>query len=227
VSATRQHPDSPDDVPPSPVGPMSFESFLRFSEQAEWRYEFVDGYAYAMHDGPRGQAGGTRGHHVIAMNVAARVWQLTRGTSCETYGQAFVLRTSSGNTYCPDVMVVCGPTPPDEVLYVEHACLVVEVLSPSTARTDQHEKRIAYQEIASLQAYLLIEATWRAVHRHWRDANGNWRSDTITGAADTRVPLPCPVGASLSLDEIYERVGAPVEPPRAWRVYEQAQAADA
>lgn len=224
MSATRQ-PAPPDEAPPSPVGPMSFDSFLRFTEQTEWPYEFVDGYAYAMIEGPRGQAGGTRAHHVIAMNVAARMWQLTRGTSCETYGQAFVLRTPSERAYCPDVMVVCGPMPPDEALYVEHPCLVVEILSRSTARTDHHEKRLAYQEIASLQAYLVVEATWRAVHRHWRDADGSWRSETITGAAGALVPLPCPVGATLSLDEIYERVGAPVEPPRAARVYEQAQLA--
>jgi Uma2 family endonuclease len=204
---------------------MSFDAYLHFSEQAEWRYEFVDGYAYVLHDGPRGQAGGTRAHHVIAMNVAARLWQLARGTPCETYGQAFMLRTPSGNAYCPDVMVVCGPTPPDEALYVEHACLVVEVLSPSTARTDQHEKRIAYQEIASLQAHLVIEATWRAVHRHWRDLDGSWRSETIVGATDAQVPLPCPTGATLSLDEIYEQVRAPVDPPRASRVHEQAQPA--
>ena len=36
-------------------------------------------------------------------------------------------------------------------------CLIVEVLSESTARIDRREKLLAYQSLPSLQAYLLVE----------------------------------------------------------------------
>jgi Uma2 family endonuclease len=100
----------------------------------------------------------------------------------------------------------------------------VEVLSPSTTRTDLTEKRIAYQEIPTLRAYLVVETEWRAVHRHWRDDAGAWRSETITDATGA-VPLPVTASAPLTFDEIYRDVGVPVVPPRASRAYEHAEPA--
>ena len=94
-----------------------------------------------------------------------------------------------GNAYLPDAMVACGPTPPDDARYLDDPSLVVEVLSPSTTRTDPTEKRVAYQEIPTLRAYLVVETEWRAVHRHWRDAEGGWRSETITDATGA-ISLP-------------------------------------
>jgi len=40
--------------------------------------------------------------------------------------------------------------------YNEHPCLIVEVLSDSTQRTDRTEKRLAYQTIERLQEYVLL-----------------------------------------------------------------------
>ncbi|GLC24500.1 Uma2 family endonuclease [Roseisolibacter agri] len=205
----------PDDAPAEPIGPMSYDAYLRFSESRELRYEYVGGFAYAM-------SGGTLAHHDIGLNVAVGLRTRTRGTACRAYHQGFRIRTPRGDVYYPDTMVSCGPRPSDDALDLTDPCLVIEVLSPSTARTDLGEKRIAYQEIASLQAYLVIEATWRAVHRHWRDDTGEWQRETISGASGS-VPLPCPVGATLTLDEIYEDVQVPNESPRPRRVFEQPE----
>ena len=87
------------------------------------------------------------------------------------------------------------------------------VLSPSTRRDDLGEKRERYVEAPSLGAYLVVESTWRAVHRHWRGDDGAWRTDLVTGAG--AIPLPCPAGGVLTLDEIYEDVDLPDEPPPA------------
>jgi Uma2 family endonuclease len=194
---------------------MSFDAYLRFSEQEESRYEYIGGFAYAM-------SGGTPAHHDIGLNIAVVLRARTRGTPCRTYHQGFRVRTPRGDVYYPDVMVSCGRRPSNDALDLEDPCLVVEVLSPSTARTDLGEKRFAYQEIPMLHAYLVVEPTWRAVHRHWRDDAGQWRRETISGASGI-VTLPCPAGATLTLDEIYEDVEVPNEPPRPRRVFEQPE----
>lgn len=207
----------PDDAPARPLGPMSLDAYLRLSEQVEWRYEYVDGLAYAM-------AGATHAHQTVTLNVAARLRTLARGTGCTASSQGFRVLTPRGNAYLPDAMVSCGERLAGDALFLEDPCLIVEVPSPSTRRTDTSEKRFAYQEIPSLRAYLVVEMSWRAVHRHWRDARGDWQIETIGGASGT-VPLPCPAGASLTLAEIYEDVEVPAEPPRPWRVNEEADAA--
>lgn len=195
---------------------MSFESYLRFTEQTEWRYEYMNGFAYAL-------AGATLDHDTVTLNVASRLRERSRDRGCVTTSQGFQVLTPRGDAYLPDAMVACGPRPAGAARYFERPCLIVEVLSRSTLRTDHGEKRMAYQEIPSLGAYLVVETAWRAVHRHWRGGNGEWHSETVTGAGI--VPLSCPAGATLTLDEIYEDVEVPTEPPRASRVYEQAQLA--
>ena len=204
------------------VGPLTFEEYLEFEDASDIRHEFIDGYAYPME--PTAMSGGTRAHSLIIGNVSGQLWLRTRGTGCNTYNQSFKLQTPSGRTYYPDVMVSCAPPPPQDAHYLDDPCLAVEVLSPSTERTDFTDKRASYGEVPTLGAYLIVETLWRAVYRHYRSDDGVWRQETIA-APDTVVPLPLPAGASLTLDEIYEGGDLPAEPPdrpRLRRVYEPA-----
>ena len=215
--AQRIHPgDTPGDVPGGHIGPMSFEAYLAFLERTEWRYEYMNGMAYAM-------AGAAHVHEAATLNVATRLRALARGSGCTVTSQGFLVRTPRGDAYLPDAMLGCGPRPANHDRYLTDPCLVVEVLSPSTMRVDLGEKRIAYQEIPTLRAYLVIETAWRAVHRMWREADDTWQRETIADASGGMVPLPCPAGATLTLDEIYEDVALPTEPPRATRVFEQPE----
>ncbi len=230
MTIPASHP-APDEEPEGAVGPMTFEEYLEFEEASETRHEFVNGYAFPMNT--TAMSGGTRRHSKIIGNVAGQLWLrtrgTTRGTTCEMHSQGFKLQTPGGDTYYPDVMVSCGPPPPGDALYLDDPCLAVEVLSPSTERTDYSEKLESYTEVPTLGAYLIIETTWRAVHRHWRDADGAWRRDVIAGAEGV-VPLPCPAGGALTLGEIYEGVDLPPEPPsrpRLRRVREPAGAYEA
>ena len=118
-------------------------------------------------------------------------------------------------------MVACGPRPPHDALWLDDPCVVVEVLSPSTARQDLVEKRQAYREIPTVRAYLVVESAWRCLYRHWRDDEGGWQQETIAGVVG-EILLPCPPGAVLSLDRIYAELDLPAEPPRPRRVRERA-----
>lgn len=199
------------------VGRMPYDEYQRLDEGSDVRLEYVGGVVYAM-------SGGTRVHSRIAANALVRLHAMCVGTGCTAHSQGFKVRTPGQDEYVPDVFVECGPVDANAALYAEAPCVIVEVLSPSTARVDLNEKRWAYQEVPSLGAYLIIESEWRGVHRHWRDDAGTWRRDTIVG--DGAVPLPCPAGGVLTLAEIYEELDLPPvapEPrmPRLRRVREQ------
>lgn len=193
---------------------MTYDEYRRHAEASEFRHEYVGGVVYAM-------SGGTSAHGAIALNIGARLWALVRGTGCRAYSSTYHVRTPGGNEYSPDAFVACGPRH-DDAGFSETPCVVVEVLSPGTARVDLNEKRTAYQEIATLGAYLVVEAEWRAVYRHWRGEDGAWRHETFAG--DGAVPLPCPAGGVLTLADVYEGMDLPMAPPapRLRRVREAA-----
>jgi len=112
------------------------------------------------------------------------------------------LRTVGDVFYYPDVMVVCGPPEPGNPIFQSDPCLVVEVVSPSTEQIDRREKLLVYGSIPSVGAYLVVNRERRHVEWHFRDEDGLWfKADLVDRG---RFPLPCPQGADLSLDEVYE-----------------------
>jgi Uma2 family endonuclease len=99
-------------------------------------------------------------------------------------------------------MVACDPTDSGRG-WRERPALLFEILSEDTRRLDEREKRFAYLQIPSLQAYIRIEqATPEAVIE--RRESGTWRPEKLTGL-DTVLSLP-EIGVRLTLAEIYERL---------------------
>lgn len=174
---------------------LSAEEYLRLEPSSPVRHEYVAGAVHAL-------AGTTRRHNRIALNIARRLADAAENGPCRVCMADVRLRARSDVYYYPDVMVACGPEPEDP--YLEEApCLVVEVLSPSTASVDRREKLFVYRQIPSLQAYLIVETDRRRVERHWRGADGEWRAEEHSAG---RMPVPCP-DADLPLDEVYAGVG--------------------
>jgi len=118
-------------------------------------------------------SGETRRHNQIAGNVYARCRAAARLGPCRVFTEGIKLRLRDRVHY-PDVMVACGPGPGDE-RYEDAPCVLVEVLSRSTRRTDQREKLAAYCPFLSLGSYLTIDQRRRVVDHYRRDAAGTWR----------------------------------------------------
>jgi Uma2 family endonuclease len=175
----------------------SLEDYLRNEAGADQRHEYVGGGVFAM-------AGGTQRHNQITGNVYVRWRQQLRGAGCRlSMVDVKLLIESSRTVYYPDVMVAC-----DELdthpLYAVAPCVVVEVLSPSTAGTDRREKRMAYLGLPSLNAYVLIDAETRHVEYFLRGSEGFTEARLEEGR---ELLLPCGERTlSLSLDDVYEDV---------------------
>jgi len=109
--------------------------------------------------------------------------------------------------YYPDVMLACDPDD-DHELYKHSPCLIVEVLSPGTEKTDRREKWLAYRDIESLYYYLLIDSRSRRVEYFARNSGGIWE----TADLDPDELLAIDRGdyhAGLSLEQLYEDVRLP------------------
>ncbi|MGI9050384.1 MAG: Uma2 family endonuclease [Rubrobacteraceae bacterium] len=184
--------------PAAPQEPLSIEEYLELELTSEMRHEYVAGEIHA-------HAGGTRRHGLISGNIFASLWTIARDGPCQVHTADRLLQASEDVFYYPDVMVVCLPEDEpgnDEALFEDSPCLVVEVTSPSTENIDRREKLLAYRNITSLKAYLIVDQRELRVERHWRDESGRWWRAEAVGT-DGIVPIPCPE-TELTLPQIYE-----------------------
>ncbi len=181
---------------------LSEAEYLESEEFAPRKREYVAGESYAM-------VGASARHNRISLNVATRLDTATRGTFCEAFMADMKVKVEAYQAfYYPDVMLGC-PKDDDHPLYRTAPCLIVEVLSPSTASIDEREKWLHYRAIPSLRYYLLIDSEKRHARVFIREGdNGSegWLEQTLD--EEDIVALVCgPVRASLCLDDLYERTG--------------------
>ena len=183
-----------------PTGLISAEEYLEGERTSDVRHEFVDGRVYGM-------AGGSDDHNRIAGNLFAELRERLRGGPCEPFIHDMKVKippTFAEVFYYPDVMVVCDPT--DQAKYFrERPAVLFEVISPDTERTDRREKAIAYRQIATIEAYVLVEQDRIAV-TVLRRAEPGWQSETLEGPGAV-LKLPS-LGVEIPLERLYERTGA-------------------
>ena len=176
---------------------LSEKDYLNMEKTAVVRHEYVDGYVYAM-------AGGSRSHNKIAMNIGSALHQHVKDTACDVYMSDVKLKIAHRRSYYyPDLMLGCSREETDEY-YLTQPCLIIEVLSKSTAITDKREKLIAYQSIPSVREYCLIaQNTYRVEKYHRLDEAGLWYL-TVYEKGDN-VQFSC-IDYELSMADIYAGV---------------------
>jgi Uma2 family endonuclease len=102
--------------------------------------------------------------------------------------------------YYPDASVICRSGGPDES-FQDEATVVFEVLSRATRRIDETEKKDAYLQIPTLEAYVMLEQESVAVQIFRRSSNGFIRE--VYKGPDAVISFPT-LGIKVPLSEIYE-----------------------
>jgi Uma2 family endonuclease len=112
----------------------------------------------------------------------------------------------SGLYTYPDVAVVCGsPQLEDEHFdTLLNPTVLIEVLSPSTARYDRGFKAEHYRRLDSLREHLLIAQDEPHVQRYRRQGERDWLLTEFRGL-DEVVELSS-IDCTLALKDVYDRV---------------------
>ncbi len=173
---------------------VTFDQYLASENTTTVRHELVGGQVYAM-------AGATRAHNRVILNLVRSLDDAAHAKGCRLSAETVKLKIVDTTVCYPDLMVACGP--PVHDLYEIAPCLVVEVLSPSTADLDRREKLGAYLSLASLVTYLIVDPTARTIQAHSR-VEDHWR--TTTYVAGERIELICPK-VGLSVDDSFASLG--------------------
>lgn len=178
---------------------LSPEEYLAIERQAEYKSEYVDGVMYAM-------AGGSERHNLIAANIIIAIGVQLRNRPCRVYPSDLKVRVpNSKRFFYPDVSVVCGETrfADDERDVIVNPSLIVEVLSESTAAYDRGKKFLSYQQIDSLQEYLLVSQDEMLVEHYVRQDNDSWLYTKAIGLEET-INLPS-IECKVALRDIYDK----------------------
>lgn len=175
--------------------PMSPQEYLDWEAQQNEKYAYVNGEVFAM-------TGGTIPHNLIAGNLFAALKPYVRQRGCRVFIADVKVQVSRRGPYhYPDVMVSCDPRDKNAIKLIQHPCLIVEVLSPSTAACG--DKFTHYRQISTLQEYVLIDAETISIDRYRRIADRHW--DFQTYLAGESLDLHS-IDWEIPLDLIYEDV---------------------
>lgn len=125
--------------------PISVEDYLASELVSPIKHEYIDGYVYAM-------SGARNVHNDIAVNIVSGLHFQLRGKPCKPCNsdtKVRIPRPTKERFFYPDAFVVCKPSPP-ELSYQERPVVSFEVISESTRRTDEWEKKEGYLALPSL-----------------------------------------------------------------------------
>ena len=160
------------------------------------RWEFFGGHPVML-------APASKPHTIIKTNIARHLANRLAGARCRTYAEGVEIKTAA-MSLIPDVAVECRPidlTTPA----VAEPVLIVEVLSPSTAKDDIGQKWQGYCLIQSLRHYLVVAQDSRFVTLHTRTGPASFEETVHQEGVIELAAL----GVSLSFEEIYEDVTFP------------------
>ncbi|MEO8497924.1 MAG: Uma2 family endonuclease [Planctomycetota bacterium] len=181
--------------------PISVSDYLHGEQTATHKHEYVDGVVYAM-------VGATNAHNRIATNGTVTLGGQLRGKTCQVFNSDTKIRVRQARGtrfYYPDVSVVCRLNPASDT-FQDAPVVIVEVISDSTRRTDEHEKREAYLSIHSLCVYILVEQSAAAAIVYRRMDSGFEREMYL--GLEAVIPLP-EIECTLPLADLYENVEFP------------------
>ena len=131
----------------------TYADFLEWDE--DFRAELLDGEIVMM-------APPTTKHQIISGELFFKIRSYLEGKSCKVFAAPFGVRLfpkkdkSDDTVFQPDIVVLCDPEKIDE-----HGCngapdLVIEIISPSTAKYDRIYKLRKYQE-AGVREYWILD----------------------------------------------------------------------
>jgi Uma2 family endonuclease len=190
---------------------MTADEFIAWGlQQDSGRYELEKGELITM--APE------KARHVRAK---AQLWRMldealaAAGLIGEALMDGISVQIEPGTVYEPDALVRLGSPINDDETRVADPVIVVEVLSPSTAKRDLATKLVGYFRLPSVRHYLVFDPDESMLIHHARRADGSIATATLS-AGVLRLEPP---GLVLDIGGLFGRLesGTQDEPLRTRR----------
>ncbi|MCM0590332.1 MAG: Uma2 family endonuclease [Gloeotrichia echinulata IR180] len=176
---------------------ISPEAYLEAEKTSPIKHEYIQGQIYAM-------AGASDSHVTITANLVTLLRNHIRGSGCRLYVADMKISIQSLDIfYYPDIMVSCDQRDTNFEYFKRYPSLIIEVLSPSTEAVDRGDKFSDYQELDTLQEYVLVNQNRQRVDCFRRNYEGRW---VLYSYRDNQELQLTSLNFSCPLVDVYEDV---------------------
>lgn len=188
------------------MAPLPQEKRYTYADLLSWddstRYELYDGQPVAL-------ASPSEAHQRILGELHLQLGTYLRGKKCRTYLSPFDVRIfeEDGDSpddvdtvLQPDLMVVCDQSKVDQRGVHGAPDLVVEILSPGTARYDKLLKFNLYEK-AGVKEYWLVDPATRTVSVHTLE-DGAYHAATVF-SSELSVPVGVLDDCAINLSTVF------------------------
>ena len=190
---------------------MQMES-TAFREEDD--FELIHGRAVMMSPRP------SVDHNRVVSNLN-RIFQVyLRGKRCEAFSDGVEVHFDEANVFVPDAMIVCNRDIIRRKGIFGAPDLVVEVLSPHTAKNDRGDKKDIYEQYGvreywlaeplarSVEVYVLQDGKFRLDNVYHAYSAEDWEDMTEEERAKSRLSLKVSLYDDFVVDvrEVFERV---------------------
>lgn len=161
-------------------GPYTLQQFLKFLNTTHGRYELHEGYPILMTPAsPR--------HEEVVLNLGSEIRRFLKGGPCRIFGSNLAVylpfKPDTPQYYLPDISVIC-----DSSKLKQDGCygapdLVVEVLSPNTARNDRLSKYHWYER-SGVREYWIVDSNDWCIEKYVLTAGEFVREDVYDSDHD-------------------------------------------
>jgi Uma2 family endonuclease len=143
---------------------MTSDEFLIWAHaQPEGRYELVRGEVVHM------QSELVR-HAVVKGNIYRALQDAVRAGKlpCQVFPDGVSVKINDEFTYQPDAALQCGVSVDLDALKIEAPMVVVEVTSPTSAKTDSSSKMADYFTVQTIRHVLIVDPLRKRILKHTR-----------------------------------------------------------
>ena len=175
--------------------------YLVSERASEEKHEYYDGQVLAM-------SGASLKHIRITRNLTLTIGTYLQEKDCEILPGEMRVRTPGQDAYMyPDAVIFCGKENLEDDVFdtLLNPSVIFEILSPSTRSIDKGRKFFFYQQIPTLQEYIMIDSQKKFIQLARKQADGSWIIEIIKNA-DASLFIRT-INFSLPLQEIYSDTG--------------------
>ena len=180
------------------INSLDFSKRYTYADYLNWhfkeRVELIKGWIHKMSPAPR------RYHQKVSFNLTLELGNWFDNNECEMYTAPFDVRLQKNKgdsddnietVVQPDLSVICDKSKLDDRGCLGAPDLIVEILSPSTAKKDFNDKYYLYQE-NGVKEYWIVNPDGKSVnifvlvnniyqeHSYFEDAKGIIKSPTFS-----------------------------------------------
>ena len=173
----------------------TYADYYSWEDNARW--EIIDGIPYAMSPAPAPK------HQRISIELSIQFHNFLKGKRCRLYPAPFDVRLAADGAddtvVQPDLSIICDHAKIDDRGCKGAPDLVVEILSPSTARHDRWVKYNLYRD-SGVREYWIVDPETQTVSVNVLENNtyiGYAYGDTETAPVNI---LP---GCTINLQEVF------------------------